>query len=408
MHRLSNLQLTAVTLLLLVMYQCFRVFRGSRQKPTTAEAVEKKPVKATATDLKQQFPACFPVPVDLSLAELKFVPHNENRAVTYNHTCFLMKARYNCAHNNTNEPHAEDFKLMYRLNGREEFCDLNEVVNWIGGPTGLATFLRPLSRPYQVAMQGDSRLRQVFEALVCRFSHQITDIKLSLNGPSMSMSAVETLKKERNAASYHNILRFDELPTILHVDMEQIQKKEQHTDNLSSNAISFSELERGGCHSVGNLTNLTSFYNVGPVPRNIAGCTDDFAMVEFGGAIRFYYSFRSFWWDDDAVYSMYTHLGMPVPENGKLHVDTLVWNMGGGRVGSKGCSEFPHAVVPPRGIDWRDVHPYLNQIQAKGGIYFGAKNPMIKDGVDPVHNCLPGPPDDNANLLLLRLMDWAQ
>ena len=33
---------------------------------------------------------------------------------------------------------------------------------------------------------------------------------------------------------------------------------------------------------------------------------------------------------------------------------------------------------------------------------------MIKDGVDSVHNCLPGPPDDNVNLLLLRVIDWAQ
>ena len=222
----------------------------------------------------------------------------------------------------------------------------------------------------------------------------------------MSLSAVEALKKERKIDRLDNIFRFDELPTILHVNMEQIQKKEQHPDKLSSKAISFSELERGGCHGVGGK-NLTSYYSIGPVPRSIRGCSDSVAMVEFGGAIRFYYWFRSFWWDDDAVYSMYKHLGMPVAENGKLHVDTLVWNMGGGD-GSKGCSKFRHAVAPPRIIDWRDVHPYLNQIQAKGGIYFGAKNPMIKDGVDPVHNCLPGPPDDNANLLLLRLMDWAQ
>ena len=363
MPRLSNLQLTAVTLLLLVMYQYFRVFRGSRQNPTTVEAVEKKPVKATPTDLKQQFPACFPVPVDLNLAELKFVPHNESRAVTYNHTCFIMKARYNCAHNNTNEPHAEDFKLMYRLNGREEFCDLNELVNWIGGPTGLATFLPPLPRPYQVAIQGNSTMRQVFEAIVCRFSQQITDLKLSLIGPGMSLSHVQALKEERNVTDYHNILRFDELPTILHVDMEQNQKKEQRPDNLSSKAISFSELERGGCHGESS-TNLTRYYNIGPVPRNIAGCKDNFAMVEFGGAIRFYYSFRAYWWEDDAIKSMYKHLGMPVAENGKLHVDTMVWNTMGG-IGSTGNSEFRHAVVPPRNIDWSGVHSYLNQIHAE-------------------------------------------
>ena len=64
----------------------------------------------------------------------------------------------------------------------------------MGGQQGLAGLLGRANhtRPFQVLLQGNSFLRQMFEALVFGFQSQITDLNLNIGvgGPSVSISSI--------------------------------------------------------------------------------------------------------------------------------------------------------------------------------------------------------------------------
>jgi hypothetical protein len=165
----------------------------------------------------------------------------------YDHaSCFVMKARYNCAsaYNATStEEVATDYKLVWNYANHTKDCDVRRVVDTVAGPQGFARLLGRTNdtRPFQVLLQGNSYLRQVFEALVCGFQSQITDLKLKIGVPSARGEMID-------------------LP----------------------------RAREGGCHGV-KKTSIASFYrrNV-TVPSTTPGCNDNLGMVEFGNVIRFY------------------------------------------------------------------------------------------------------------------------
>jgi hypothetical protein len=144
----------------------------------------------------------------------------------------VMKSRYNCAlPPESNKSRAEDYKFVYHHVddeeedvGRRPPCDLDEVIRWLGGPTGLGRALlrsgigRPTVPPYnQVMLHGDSRMRQVLEALICRYMDKITNLTLTFESTDMSMHAGWRIEKKR--ANHPQILQSNETGKPRSIDM---------------------------------------------------------------------------------------------------------------------------------------------------------------------------------------------
>jgi hypothetical protein len=69
-------------------------------------------------------------------------------------------------------------------------------VNKLGGPKGIANRILQarkeqrhqeghVEEPIHILLQGNSFLRQIMEALICRFQSQVTNMKVTVNGPGM-------------------------------------------------------------------------------------------------------------------------------------------------------------------------------------------------------------------------------
>ncbi|KAL3764499.1 hypothetical protein ACHAW5_004762 [Stephanodiscus triporus] len=383
-------------------------------------SVYKKPPPPSSREaLLGRFPVCFPprsnytsVKSFLRGIDGKFTPRDNNdrstpRGVGYDHTCFVMKARYNCAlPPGSNKSRAEDYKFVYHHrdeedeNGRQQPpCDLDDVIKWLGGPTGLGRALassgigKPSKPHYQVMLQGDSRLRQVIEALICRYPDQITNLTLTFESTDLDMNGMWHM------SNVTHILRSNETgkPRLIGIA------------NESDGFMSYRDIRRKGCHG---SNRMDRFYYPGvSVPTSINGCSDDSLMVEFGRMIRFYYLFRPYLYSDEAILTTYEKLGMTTrmdqaTGNVVLHdIDVLLWN----RVGSMPERSL-RFLAPERqnsliSFDWGDVQALMGEIQKKTiGSYFGAENPFITKPPDEMHACMPGYPDDMVNIMLFSLL----
>jgi hypothetical protein len=123
------------------------------------------------------------------------------------------------------------------------------------------------------------------------------------------------------------------------------------------------------------------------------------ATVEFGGRVKFTFIFHPSRFHPDALNHAYTQLG--IVQN---TVDTMVW-MGEDEQELKNLSTRQ----PSSTMDLTPLLPLLIDIQNTTlGYYFGADNPWITHPPDN-HPCMPGIPDDEANILLwlLLLQDYA-
>jgi hypothetical protein len=281
----------------------------------------------------------------------------------YDHTsCFAMKARYNCAsvYNATStEKVATDYKLVWNYANHTKDCDVRRVVDTVGGPQGFARLLGRTNhtRPFQVLLQGNSYLRQIFEALVCGFQSQITDLKVQVGGPRISKSNIEARKGR--------------LPGIGEL----------------GDMIDFSRAKEGGCHGG---TSIAKFYrrNV-TVPPTTPDCNDNLGMVEFGNVIRFYYIFGPSMYSNETLHQIYDKLGVRGDS-----VDVLYFNV----------NESKTSLAYERKVDYSSLLSTLRILQRRDvGTYFGANNPWITDPPDG-HPCMPGIPDDEVNVLLFLLL----
>jgi hypothetical protein len=303
----------------------------------------------------------------------------------YDHlSCFVMKPRYNCAKPSGDESaKATDWKFVLQSSVNTSstsheansipHCDIRAFVDAAGGPTGVAkrglSFSalqqqqqRSSDKPMRsVYIQGNSYMRQIFEALTCAFQDQITDIRLQEGGPIMSKAAF----KARDGALFQR----HELGKIVGKD---------------------DEVSRKGCHE----GDLTQFYapNV-TIPSTIKGCNDNLAMVEFGHSFRFYYIFRSSWYEN--MTDAYTFVDMDVDS-----LDVFLWN-DDAQIIKERSKQTKHAMWTE---NLSSLLGKLKIIQKKdSGVYFGADNPWITHPPDN-HPCMPGIPDDEVNLLLFMLM----
>ena len=79
--------------------------------------------------------------------------------------------------------------------------------------------------------------------------------------------------------------------------------------------MSYRDLANEGCHGNGGI-GMDRFYYPGvSVPKSMDGCSDDFVMVEFGRAIRFYYVYRPWIYSDEAILTTYEKLGVTIRED---------------------------------------------------------------------------------------------
>jgi hypothetical protein len=216
-------------------------------------------------------------------------------------------------------------------------------------------------------MLGNSYLRQIFEALKCSWSNDITYTVMQKD----NYYAGKGLSKRKGGR-----VRMDEL----------------------------GEMERMPMVWEGNMCTLEDekeFYRQDvPTPRHCSGTLydDNIAIVEFGRKIRFHYLFRPQFIED-----------LPGVLKEKLDldpkdVDVLLFNDGLEKTVEK-HSELLDIFSASGAWQRRLVWPYksFKKIQQRDiGRWFGADNPWITHVPDG-HACMPGPPDDEVNLLMYLL-----
>ncbi|KAG7342635.1 hypothetical protein IV203_020579 [Nitzschia inconspicua] len=382
--------------------------------------------------LKQEFPECIVPSSTIRLKQggryIYYDANSEtNNVPRYDHeTCFVMKARYNCAKNindddrlvasyittklktnkllginsttttTTTPIEASNFKFVYQQQTDIEtsknkkdnnnvvtatgFCDFAKVGRSLKGPVGLSDFLLldqatnnnitnddtvhspPKHRTINVLMQGNSYVRQMWESLVCSFRSDITAIQVLMGGPEISTEALK--------ARHNSKIVVDELGTVW--------------SNLT-------QIQNGGCHAHHPSLNMKDMYRPGvTVPSNTQGCNDNIAMVEFGHQIRFYYIFLPRLYETTALQSIYDESWWNL-----THIDVLVFNS------NQQTSPFHSTDRVVSVEDWKHT---LKNVQVRDtGIFWGADNPWIDNPPDG-HPCMPGMPDDEIHLLLFVLL----
>jgi hypothetical protein len=305
-------------------------------------------------------------PVNKSRALFKYVPSTS--PPRYNHTsCSVMKARYNCAkpvlaatqegggssmtENKRRKQAASEYKFVWRQDPESAWCDLQSLMDFVGGPAGLTQ--------RNVMIQGNSFLRQIWEAMVCGFKAQVTNLTLTDNGPPISKASTE--------ARHGKLIAKQELGNFL--------INEQNAT--------------AGCHGVNS--GIETFYHKNvTVPPNKDRCSDDIAMVEFANKLRLFYVFHPSRYDSDALMNAYSLLNLP------KKVDVTVWN--------DKHENILHNFKTGSLWSFDNLLASLKRVQKHSiGFVFGANNPWITAPPDN-HPCLPGIPDDEVNILLYLLL----
>ena len=328
--------------------------------------------------LQQRFPECTAdsnASFNVS-SGMYVVSSKTTRLPRYDHqTCFLMKARYNCAYrpDNINVTLASDYQYVWKQQQRhssQTACNLRNVIQEIGGPQGISKRLAGRQtnnhgrRPFHVLLQGSSFARQIFEALVCGFQDQITDFRVQVGGPSVSLS--DFLRRGDNTL----------------VAIRELGK-----------SMGLQEARQGGCH--GEAGGIQKYYRRRATkPPNIPNCNDNIGLVEFGNSIRFYYIFRPTMYDQETLHHIYKVI-LGIPDDG---LDVVVWNHV--LKEPQNTTLLPaKRQIPVESLLWK-----LRGLQLRDlGRYFGANNPWIKNPPD-FHPCMPGVPDDEVNILLFLLL----
>jgi hypothetical protein len=219
---------------------------------------------------------------------------------------------------------------------------------------------------YQVLLMGNSFVRKLFEALVCGFRNDITDLKLQLGGPDSSVAGL-------NLLGIINATDMGDMVTGLDV------------------------IEEGGCHGTSSELQQEFFRPDIIVPPTIDRCNNDIGMVEFNRSIRFYYIFRPAMFSHDSAYpEIRRRLGIQGDT-----LDVVAYN---DRAIKTPYLSYMNITTARRTIDLSRLLPSLKDLQ-KGdlGYFFGADNPWLTH-VPDLHPCMPGIPDDEVNFFLYLLL----
>lgn len=315
----------------------------------------------------------------------------------YNHICPWMKNRYNCASAQMKEygQNAIDWKLVLSVDQHNDnnnnnngdggdtslskVCNLWDFVHDVGGPVGLGKYKQHekqannktnKERTYNIVMFGNSFLRQIFQALVCGYGNQITNSLVQLY---QTFGIDLKSMKERGERKF------------------EVNELGELRDLLTS-----------GKQKCDRYETLPKFYDINfkmdSIPQNCKDYSDNLAMVEFGGVIKFYFMFYPS--NMANVPQIFDELWKLDP----MDVDMLIFNVAEHNTFLKNennqmlLKAFRETGVWNRKIHWPDSAFPTIQIRDlrssgvnSGTRWFGANNPWI-DQVPDRHPCMPGPP----------------
>lgn len=311
------------------------------------------------------------------------------RGPRYDHTCFMLKPRYNCARNESATIPGDmppDYALGLRDPQRDNqtVCSLQDFVHDAGGPAGIGRLILENYRKrrdnanaqgpgkkdldsevVEVLFLGTSRFRQVWESMVCAYRDQIGNFSI----------AKPKIKPEPERVPWLD------------------------GDDLGAR-VSLDSILNGDCYN----------------PRNYLRCSDNVAQVEFfdtaGTTIRFSYVYRPWSWKDPAL--AFRRLGMDLrakPPVDFLFYETIdgsnvAWEYGklkSGRLESLYKDLFDLR-TPIRLTAHSLRRFYVQTMKRDLGKYYGPDNPWITHPPDKAHGCMPGMGDDTANLILWHML----
>lgn len=314
-------------------------------------------------------------------AKTNFTPPYDARS------CWLMKARYNCQ-DDTRPEQAPAYRWVAR--------SADGLSSSPGEPDGqLMTLGRalhlvtprdsgagPEPPRAHILLVGNSYLRQVFEALACRWRDSMTGAVRGV-GPArvaMSMSGLKTLNGKDLDPSNRVIAR-----------------------------LNASELvDPPACHGAPGADGAFGGYYRGRAPpQALADCADDVATIEFAGRLRVSYVFRPYAYGDGLSQLFQgravpggSSLGLPYASIDAIvdlqgNAPTLLANIQHARAAAGRPAPFFLEFAMVREQVKNKLLLEMRKRWPKATV--GATNGrLVNDG----HPCLPGLPDDEADLML--------
>jgi hypothetical protein len=342
--------------------------------------------------------------LDLVDGRAKYINASHQYEPTYNATCPFMKPRYNCDGTpNGKEVSRWNFVLEHNATS---VCDLRKLIHHMKGPGGVANFLlynSPTLRLKQsqdnkdnkmnIFIHGNSFLRQVFQSLACQWQSQITGNLLIHHGkPALSMN--DMIQRTHKVAPDETPILFQYQKVIPSLSKKYMRGNTNHSDDAESECHAFTHPETKHFLSPSSYPSKNTHLYSKTTHKH---CEDDLAMMEFNNSIRFYYIFRPF---------VYQNISMLYDT---LHLDTenvhrIIYNDAGGSSLDTLMTSFPSNAGSSK-INFGTLASW-KEIQTRDiGKWLGADNVgMVKKPDD--HPCMPGVPDDEANLLLFLLMHY--
>ena len=302
----------------------------------------------------------------LSLKHGRYI-HIPGRQPPYDHnSCFLMKPRYNCAVNEstTAAPMAYEWKFILQSNWSDEstICDIQAVVDDLGGPAAIPN--------KQVALFGNSILRQVFEALACKYQEQLTRVLVMEDPPAVTLVAV----RKRGGKPY--------------------------ASQEYGNVVSLPLEKRPIPHCSGIASEFAQYFHPGVIlstPHFTDSCSDDLAMMEFNNSTKLYYNFHPERLQD-TVRSYQKMIQLNMSELDYIAVSNL-------GIYASHFRKSSGLAITASFDTYINVIALLKRILKRdAGHWFGATNPWIVGERDPLHPCLPGIPDDEVAILLFSVI----
>ena len=309
----------------------------------------------------------------------KFVPVNSTSItaaatgpISYNYlSCPVMRPRYNCHHSDPNfypkgfQP--TDWKMV--LNNGDNVCDLSTFVHTMKGPRGVAKHLQQHHhRVFNVFMTGDSQLGQLWEALVCAWQSQITNLSVQIQGKAF---------QPRPGTE-----KFQFKGQLLNL----INPNNSSSDNNNKTEACRSELPE----------NMARFLDGdAEEPTTLADCDDDVAMVEFDHSLRFYYIHRPDMYIE--LEDVVDALGLAIHDIDQLVVNSLAESV---LTELEWSSRMKEGVWESR-LAW-NAYGFKAVQERDIGRWFGVDNHgATTEFGNP--GCMPGPIDDQVNLLLYQM-----
>ncbi len=304
----------------------------------------------------------------------------------YDHiSCFVMKARYNCAYR-PDAPFdmAHNYELVLRFPTNIKDCRLKDLIgdtfkewNLSLSATNITPQQDEWTKPrYHVMLQGNSFVRQLWEALVCKvllFQRQtipVTAFSVQVGGPGIALK-----------------------------DFTARENRPVRVDELGYPTTNISHLQKVGCHGEAKIDISAYYRRKAVVPPNLPHCNDNVAMIDIADQWRFYYLFKPTMYTPETLDYIYRQRFGISPD----HSDDdlwLLWNSVLKEPQNVTASFFSSVT---RQISLESWIWTLRDLQLRDlGRYFGANNPWISKPPD-FHACMPGPPDDQVNLLFYLL-----